>query len=258
MESMECPNHERTPCCKSTLHRKTQSTENLQLQNPKPDFAGRLIAKTPETPEGLEVLYGESRLIITAGSETTSTALTLAFMQLATHPEYLRALREEYRSNEATYHCERSLPLLDAVIHESMRLIPSIFLASQRVTPPGGLQVGSVYIPGNMIVQMSSFAMYRDPRNFVQPDEFIPERWTTRPELMLNKNVFNPFSMGPYNCVGRPLAYMELRSVIARVVNEFDVRVPDDFVAERYWERVTSRLTAVPPEQMVRFVKSEI
>lgn len=31
---------------------------------------------------------------------------------------------------------------------------------------------------------------------YVYPNEFIPERWYSRPELVKNKNAFAPFSLG--------------------------------------------------------------
>lgn len=178
-------------------------------------------------------------------------------MQLATHPEYMRAVRKEFRENAMHYNCQRSLPFLDAVIHESMRLWPSIFFASQRVTPPEGLTINDRFIPGNMIVQMPLFPIYRDARNFVQPDEFIPERWTDRPDLVLNRQAFMPFLMGPYSCVGKGLAMMELRSVTGRVANEFDIVLPNDFVAETYWDGILDHFTAGPPSQKVIFMRAK-
>ncbi|KAL1594379.1 hypothetical protein SLS60_010139 [Paraconiothyrium brasiliense] len=222
----------------------------------KPDLVEHLINYTPKNPQGNELLYGESRLIISAGSETTATALTFIFMQLATHPAIMRAVRQEYREREATYHCQRPLPLLDAVIHESLRLWPSLFFLGQRVTPTDGLQIGSRFIPGNTIVQIQPFVMNRDPRNFASPDDFIPERWTTRPELVINREAFLPFSTGPYDCVGKRLAYMEMRSVIAKVVGEFDVCLPEEFQEEVYWGSVKDHVTAAaPPNQEVMFCK---
>lgn len=216
---------------------------------------GELIKNTSNDDAGRALLYGESRLIIGAGSETTSTALTFIFMHLATHPHYMRAVRNEHRANLSDNHCSKSQPLLDAVISESMRLWPSIFFASQRVTPPEGLTINGHFIPGDVIVQMPPFVLNRDARNFARPDQFLPERWTTSPELVLNRAAFLPFSIGPYSCVGKSLAYMELRSVVGRVLNEFDVVLPDGFVAEKYWNRVRDHFTAGPPRQEVRFVR---
>jgi cytochrome P450 len=92
---------------------------------------------TPNDAAGRALLYGESRLIITAGGETTSTALTFVFIHLATRPKYMYALRKELQANASTYHCQRSLPLLDAIINESMRLWPSVLLYSSRHTSRG-------------------------------------------------------------------------------------------------------------------------
>ncbi|KAF2443276.1 cytochrome P450 [Karstenula rhodostoma CBS 690.94] len=231
-------------------------SERLALETKRSDIVEHLINKTPKTPEGNELLYGESRLIISAGSETTATALTFILVQLATHPSVMHSVRKEYRESQATYSCQRSLPFLDAVIHESMRLWPSLFFLGQRVTPPEGLQLGSTFIPGNTIVQLQPFVIHRDPRSFVRPDEFIPERWTTRRELVLNKDAFFPFSTGPYDCVGKRLAYMEMRSVITKVVGEFDVCLPEDFKKEVYWGDVRDHITAAaPPDQEVMFLK---
>lgn len=232
-------------------------TDITQIKDASPDLIGELIENTSNDDAGRALLYGESRLIISAGSETTSSSLTFVFMQLATHPHYMRAVREEHRANLTDYHCSRPLPLLDAVINESMRLWPSIFFAPQRVTPPEGLTINGHFIPGNMIVQIPPFVLDRDARNFVRPGDFLPERWTTKPELVINKSAFLPFSTGPYSCVGKTLAYMELRSVIRRVVNEFDVVLPEGFVAEEYWNGIRDHFTAGPPKQEVRFVRVE-
>lgn len=176
-------------------------------------------------------------------------------MHLAIHLHYLPLIRAEHRSASPDNNLSRPCPLLDAIINESMRLWPSIFFASQRVTPPSGLSINGHVIPGNIIVQIPPFALNRDPRNFIRPDEFIPERWTTRPELILNRAAFMPFSTGPYGCVGKGLALMELRCVVGRVVADFDVKLPEGFAEEKYWEGVRDHFTAGAPRQEVRFVR---
>jgi cytochrome P450 len=58
---------------------------------------------------------------------------------------------------------------------------------------------------------------------FKHSTEFIPERWGDKPELIHNKAAFAPFSSGVYSCVGKQLALMELRSVVARTVTQFNI-----------------------------------
>jgi len=214
------------------------------------------MASTSKTPEGRELLFGESRLIISAGSETTSTALTFIFMHLATHTHYMLAVRTEFLANLSTHTCEQALPMLEAVIQESMRMWPSVFFGSQRVTPPQGLEICGYFIPGNTIVHIPLFPLFRDPRNFVSPNDFIPERWTTRPELVRNRAAFIPFSTGAHNCAGKSLSLMELRSVVGRVVSEFDVVLEEGTDVDAYWEGIKDHFTAGPPKMMVRFVRT--
>lgn len=38
---------------------------------------------------------------------------------------------------------------------------------------------------------------------YPEPDSFIPERWYSRPDLVKHPDAFAPFSMGPFNCIGR-------------------------------------------------------
>jgi cytochrome P450 len=256
MDRLECkPNESKNGSEFRYSHTQPPRTDDDQVKDAKPDLVSHLISNTSDNAAGHALLYGESRLIISAGSETTSTALTFVFMHLATNPKYMYALRKELHINAATYDCQRSLPLLDAIISESMRMWPSIYFESQRVTPLEGSRINGHFIPGNTIVQISPFVLYRDPRNFGRPDEFIPERWTDQPELVLRKEAFIPWMVGPYSCAGKGLAMMELRSVISRVISEFDVKLPEGFDALGYFEGIKDHFTAGGPKVDVRFVR---
>jgi cytochrome P450 len=256
MERLVCESNESSLSGKLlfTLYKCPKSYER-QMEDSKSDLVSHLANNTTHDAAGRALLYGESRLIIGAGGETTSTALTFVFIHLAIHPKYMYALRKEFQANASTYDCQHPLPLLDAIINESLRMWPSIFLYSPRVTPPEGLTVNGHYIPGDMIVQIPPFPMLRDPRHFIDPDVFIPERWLDRPELVLRKDAFTAFMMGPYSCVGKSLAMMELRSVVGRVIHEFDVKVPEGFEEVKYWNGIKDHGTAGAPKQDVRFVR---
>lgn len=88
--------------------------------------------------------------------------------------------------------------------------------------------------------------MHRDPRYFSpRPDEFWPERWLhdsslkgshgTEP-IILSRDAFIPFSIGPANCAGKPLALIELRLVIANLVRRFDISFDENY-DPRDWEK---------------------
>lgn len=76
---------------------------------------------------------------------------------------------------------------------------------------------------------MYQWATFRNPDNFVEPESFIPERWLPaghpRYEERFkadNRAVFKPFSHGSRDCIGKNLAYGEMRLMIARLLYRFD------------------------------------
>jgi cytochrome P450 len=55
-------------------------------------------------------------------------------------------------------------------------------------------------------VGVNQFAAFRHPVNFVKPTSFCPERWLPEGAHEFrddNKAVYQPFSAGPRNCLGK-------------------------------------------------------
>lgn len=64
--------------------------------------------------------------------------------------------------------------------------------------------------------------MLRDPAVFDDPLSFLPER-----HLMNNArvNAFSniPFSAGPRNCIGQKFAQLEMRTIVSKVIRNFEL-----------------------------------
>ncbi|RMZ81318.1 hypothetical protein DV737_g2605, partial [Chaetothyriales sp. CBS 132003] len=168
----------------------------------RPDLFSWLLAdyESAEKPtaQNLIDLHGDAHLIVVAGSDTTAASLTCLFFELAQNPSVLQQLYEEldqyFAENEQpTATTLSKLDYLSACINETLRLHPPVPSGLQRMTPPEGLQLEGTYIPGDTIVQVPTYTLHRDERAFVQPNEFIPERWTSKPELVKDVSVFSPF-----------------------------------------------------------------
>ena len=59
------------------------------------------------------------------------------------------------------------------------------------------------------------------------PDSFVPERWLPKGERPTEYDndqlsASKPFSLGFHSCLGRPLAWVELRLVLTRLLWAFD------------------------------------
>lgn len=106
-------------------------------------------------------------------SDTTTTTFTAIFYQLARHPEEVEKLRAELApfvderepfgdfSDDKISH----LGHLNGVINEALRLYPAVPSAMDRVTPPEGISVDGVFIPGNTTVICPGYAIGRCKSN---------------------------------------------------------------------------------------------
>lgn len=99
-----------------------------------------------------------------------------------------------------SYNKAKYLPYLDAVITETLRLKPAIPSGQPRVTPPEGVQVDEVWIPGDTVGIVPPWIIQRDERNFVRALEFLPERWLPehKEQLIKDPRAYFPFQLGKY------------------------------------------------------------
>ncbi|CAI7630409.1 unnamed protein product [Penicillium crustosum] len=205
--------------------------------------------KGPQSPQDTLNLHGDGYLIIVAGSDTTSTTLSHLWFHLASDKTLVQRLQKEIDAlTELNDNALSKIDLLDATIHETLRLHPAVPSGLQRLTPPEGMTIGKTYVPGNTIVQVPLYTMFRDPRAFERPNDFMAERWTTNPELVKDRSVFIPFNIGPWACVGRRLALMELRRVTAELLLRFDISLAPGKVNDTFLKdgKDTFTLTAAP------------
>lgn len=171
-----------------------------QKEPEQPDIFSCILAaynKSAKTQRDNLNLHGDAQLIVIAGSDSVAAALTHIFFHLAWDQTLVKRLQAEFDALPNISHENlMTVALLDAVINEAMRLHPPVPSGTQRMTPPEGLWIGDKFIPGNTIVQVPSYTVFRDERAFEWPNEFIPERWTSRPELVRDKSVYIPFNTG--------------------------------------------------------------
>ena len=173
-----------------------------------------------------------SMLIVVAGSESVTTALTGIINYLLRDSRKVQALIGEVRSTftseqEITAIAASQLTYLNAVLHEGLRLCPTIPDGMRRQVPKGGANVAGHFLPEDTVVSIPQWATYLSTRNFSSPTRFAPERWLPR-ESDSNyshdrKDAFQPFSLGAHNCPGRSLAYLEMRLILARIVWNFNI-----------------------------------
>jgi cytochrome P450 len=112
------------------------------------------------------------------------------------------------------------LPILNAVINETGRVLPAFQQDWPRQVPPEGAVLAGKFLPGGTIVHLQMYAVQTDPNLWEEPEKFKPERWLKEnPTEPLSEVI--PFSRGVRVCIGRNLAEAELRMVLSMLVYYF-------------------------------------
>lgn len=127
------------------------------------------------------ILVREARSLIVAGTDTTAITLTFLVWNVLSRPQLHGDLLEELCreagdvGEEDAFALEdeqlEKLPLLTAVIHESMRLYGAAPGSLPRSPPLGGATVGGVYIPDSAVVSTQAWSLHRHPAIWESPEE---------------------------------------------------------------------------------------
>ncbi|KAK6859595.1 hypothetical protein PG995_003231 [Apiospora arundinis] len=162
----------------------------------------------------------EAGSFMVAGTDTTSNTLTYLVWAVLSHPELQVALEEEVREEIGEEHSSitdstlEKLPILHAVIEETLRLHGAAPMPLPRIVPPGGVEFRGYHLPGGTEVATQAWTMHRDPRFYKDPERFDHTRWLPGGECTTSETAraaFTPFGAGSRGCIGKHLAYMELR-----------------------------------------------
>ncbi|EHA18744.1 hypothetical protein ASPNIDRAFT_176389, partial [Aspergillus niger ATCC 1015] len=200
----------------------------------RPDFL-KYILKNNSFQEGAGMAVAEielnAALLIQAGSETVATALSACCFYLGRNPPKLEATVREVRttfadSGHISFSATSALLYLNAVIKEALRLYPPAPGIGPRLVPEGGAVINDQFVPAGVSVSVAQFSTFRSPASFIEPDSFLPERWLPNSDsryLTDNKNALQPFSYGPRACIGKNLAYAEMRTILSKILWHFDI-----------------------------------
>ena len=176
-------------------------------ENPQDDVLTALAtAKYPDgsTPEVVDVVR-TATFLFAAGEETTAKLLSAALRVLGDRPDIQQQLRDD-----------RSL--IPIFIEECLRMdspVKSVFRMARKST-----KLGDADVRAGTTVMVSPGAANRDPRRFDSPHEFQLDRKNVREHIA--------FSRGIHSCPGAPLARVEGRVSIERILDRMAEITIDD------------------------------
>jgi cytochrome P450 len=197
------------------------------------DLLSMLLSAQDEEAEGAAgrmsdvQVRDEAMTIFLAGHETTANALTWTWYLLSQAPDVEAAMHAEVdRALDGRLPRVAdlpSLPFVERVVTESMRLYPPAWIIGRRAIADYSL--GPYVVPARTIVVSSPFVTQRDARFYRDPERFDPDRWTLEFRAALPRFAYFPFGGGPRQCIGESFAWMELILLVAAIAQQWRLRL---------------------------------
>ncbi|NJL42909.1 MAG: cytochrome P450, partial [Pseudanabaena sp. SU_2_4] len=204
--------------------------------NPDPnrtDILSLLMAAQDELGEPLTdlELRDELMTLLSAGNETTATAMAWAIYWIHHEPEVLAKLRQELDGlgENPEYMDIARLPYLTAVCQETLRIHPVAMLTFPRVVQEPIELMGYPLEPG-VILMGCMYLTHQREDLYPNHQQFRPERFL---EQQYSPYEFVPFGGGVRRCLGEALALFEMKLVVATVVSRYQLRLADSLPENR-------------------------
>jgi len=192
------------------------------------DFVDRLMEykKVMEPPITSEMVEAQSMVFLTAGFETTANTLTSMMLYFAMYPELQDKVYEEIMNGlgddtNITHEHIKEMDYLEAFTKETLRIKPPIaehdrFCVKDTV-------VCGIPIKKGTAIQLPIPASHFDEEFFPEPMTFNPDRFLKENEDKIVPYTWRPFGAGLRVCIGQRFAMMEMKILVAKLLQKFQI-----------------------------------
>ncbi|KAI9119651.1 hypothetical protein K1719_009527 [Acacia pycnantha] len=181
---------------------------------------------------------------IMAGRDTTSAAMTWLFWLISKHPDVEEMIEKEVKQvfeveegvklmKPFDYKGLKEMNFLKACLCESMRLYPPVAWDSKHAAKDDMLPDGTAVKRGDRVTYFP-YGMGRMEELWGKDClEFRPDRWFDEPVVdqarvgtmkHVSPFTFPVFQAGPRVCLGKEMAYIQMKYVVASIVSRFTIK----------------------------------
>lgn len=219
-----------------------------------PDAARGIVGRLQPLPEGTDLRQMASFLcsIFWAPQANTLPMTYWTLAHILNNPEWTARVRAEADASglgrDGRYHVDPQddscLPFTRACMNETLRLyIANMTLRKAEKEFEFETAAGRFRIPEGDAFFLASYITHYDEKVFPEPHRYNPDRWLDAAGLFNEKafpaDHFVPFGKGRYSCSGRHLLTLELPTLVALFIRNFDAALVDP-IPEADWSYVVA------------------
>jgi len=168
-----------------------------------------------------------------AGHHTSSVTTAWTLIELLRHPSFLREVRDEIRARYAegedySFLSLRDLGATEAAVKEALRIHPPLFILLRAALQDCEI-LGFQVKKGNWVA-VSPMVAHRDAEVFHHPLDFDPNRYGPGREEDKRPFAYIAFGGGRHKCMGNAFAILQIKTIIAVLLNRFDFELVGDSI----------------------------
>jgi cytochrome P450 len=168
---------------------------------------------------------------IAAGHETAQNTLSWTFYLLSQHAEVRKKLLGELQTvldgRAPTVEALAHLPYLEWVMNESWRILPPAWTQGRHSIEE--VELDGYHFPVGSFFVVSQWVLHHLPDIWGDPETFRPERWDPANRQKVPQGAYFPFGAGPRICIGMPFAQMEMKLLLATILQKYTPRLVPGF-----------------------------
>lgn len=179
----------------------------------------------------VEEIKDQIILLLFAGHETLTSALSTLCLNLSLNPKILDLCREEQRkctqSNNSMRMDLSSMPYLDKVLLESLRLVPPVLTGFRKIIRTCNFK--NFIFKKDWLIFYNIDLTHYNAEVYSQPKIFDPNNFDLDSKKSLSKSSdYIPFGGGMRECIGKDFAMLELKIFASNLISKYKWELSPD------------------------------
>lgn len=209
--------------------------KSLQPSAEKSDYLQLLIESSNQEattskfkPLTVDEIISNSVLFFAVGFDTTASLITATCYLLSCNQDVQTKLYNELKNTKGEnekfeYETIMNLKYLDAVISESLRLLPPAPIIERRVLEDYTFKKNGIKVPKGGIVTLPIYNIQMDEKYWINPKKFDPSRFLPENKSSIVPYSYIPFGGGPRSCIGMRFALIVTKLTIANLISNYQL-----------------------------------
>ncbi|KAK7214291.1 hypothetical protein V2G26_021469 [Clonostachys chloroleuca] len=198
------------------------------------NFVQLLVNNRRKSPSTISIgeIHGNALGNISAGSDTTATALRAAIYLLLKNPTAYQILCKEVRDNlqlPVSFKEASKLPYLTACMKEALRMHPPVGMLLGRRPPKGSEAVAGFHISEGIEIGINPMILHHGTQVFPDPYTYSPACWlktqSNQAHLKQMNRCLIAFGHGRHICSGQHISMVEMTNLIATLFTIYDLKL---------------------------------